>query len=204
MRTLVSIAALCAMTIPAIASQNDQNDQGMQHAQTAKQLKATLENANHAEAPSHPVPAPTPVPGQGGGTSYTYCESAPNSQGNTAIISFGGSLQLHDDTFNLQCAGAIVHPASFGMFTYGPNQTNVPFGNGTLCISPFNPGIYRMPVQALTTPTMVLAMEDAPGNFALINPGSSWNFQFWYRDPNAGGSKFNLSNGLHIDFAPAP
>jgi hypothetical protein len=198
MRTLVTIAAVCALTLTSFASQVHQ------HPQTAKQLKATLLNATQAEVatPAHPDPVP-PTPG-GGGSSYTYCESNANSQGHVALIAFGGSLQLHDNTFSLQCTGAIVHPTSFGMFTYGPNQTNTPFGNGTLCISPFNPGIYRMPVQALTAPTMVLAMEDAPGNFALINPGSSWNFQFWYRDPQAGNANFNLSNGLHVDFAPAP
>jgi hypothetical protein len=200
MRTLFSVAALCALTITAFAAQG--NQQSPKHPQTVKQLEATLNSATQAEAPSHPLPAPGQIPA--GGNAYTYCESGPNSQGMTAHISWGGSLQLHDNTFNLQNSGAIIHPASFGMFTYGPNQTNVPFGNGTLCISPFNPGIYRMPVQALTAPTIVLAMEDAPGNFALITPGSSWNFQFWYRDPNAGGSKFNLSNGLHVDFPPAP
>jgi hypothetical protein len=200
MRTLVTLGALCALSLSSFATQG-----GVHHPQTIKQLKGTLLNATQAEAPTNPAPAPVPTPGGGGGSSYTYCQSNANSQGHVALIGFGGSLQLHDNTFSLQCTGAIVHPTSFGMFTYGPNQTNTPFANGTLCISPFNPpGIYRMPVQALTAATMVLAMEDAPGDFALINPGSSWNFQFWYRDPNAGNANFNLSNGLHVDFAPAP
>jgi hypothetical protein len=198
MRTLVTIAALCTLSLTALATQHGN------HPQTVKQLKNTLLSATKAEAANSIAPVPEPTPGAGGGSSYTYCETSTNSQGHAALIGFGGSLQLHDNTFSLQCTGAIVHPASFGMFTYGPNQTNTPFANGTLCISPFNPGIYRMPVQALTAPTMVLAMEDAPGDFALINPGSSWNFQFWYRDPNAGNANFNLSNGLHVDFAAAP
>ena len=37
------------------------------------------------------------------------------------------------------------------------------------------------------------------GNFL---PGATWNFQRWSRDPAAGGSAFNLSNGLSITFAP--
>ena len=33
-------------------------------------------------------------------------------------------------------------------------------------------------------------------------PLSRWYFQFWYRDPQAGGSFFNLSNGLEAVFCP--
>lgn len=32
--------------------------------------------------------------------------------------------------------------------------------------------------------------------------GTSWNFQFVYRDPLAGGAQFNLSAGLTVDFLP--
>ena len=36
-----------------------------------------------------------------------------------------------------------------------------------------------------------------------INPGSTWNFQFWFRDPmGPGGNGFNLSDGLQVDFCP--
>ena len=35
-----------------------------------------------------------------------------------------------------------------------------------------------------------------------IAAGSSWSFQYWYRDPLAGGSGFNLSNGLRAAFHP--
>ena len=33
-----------------------------------------------------------------------------------------------------------------------------------------------------------------------FTPGSQWNFQAWFRDPAAGGSNFNLTNGLTITF----
>ena len=36
-----------------------------------------------------------------------------------------------------------------------------------------------------------------------ITPASTWNFQFWFRDPmGPGGSGFNLSNGLGVTFCP--
>ncbi len=38
-----------------------------------------------------------------------------------------------------------------------------------------------------------------PGSVAA---GSTWNFQFWYRDPAGGPGGFNLSDGLTVTFCP--
>ena len=35
-----------------------------------------------------------------------------------------------------------------------------------------------------------------------IDPGSTWYFQFWYRDPAAGMAGFNLSDAVAIEFCP--
>ena len=35
-----------------------------------------------------------------------------------------------------------------------------------------------------------------------IDPGSTWYFQFWFRDTAAGGWNVNLSNGLEVSFCP--
>jgi hypothetical protein len=35
-----------------------------------------------------------------------------------------------------------------------------------------------------------------------ITAGSTWSFQFFYRDVAAGGAGFNLSNGLSATFCP--
>jgi hypothetical protein len=34
----------------------------------------------------------------------------------------------------------------------------------------------------------------------MVTTGSTANFQYWYRDPQGGGSGFNLSNGLSVTF----
>jgi hypothetical protein len=172
-----------------------------QQPQTLVQLQTTVLSTGATDVGSHAIPTTAP---DALGVGETYCQAALNSQGNSASISFSGSLVLEQQSFTLSVTGQTIHAASFGMFTYGTQPTNVPFGNGYLCVSPFAPGIYRMPTQALTQPTLLLAMEDASAQFALLTPGSSWYFQFWYRDPNAGGSNFNLSNGLHVIFVPTP
>jgi hypothetical protein len=135
------------------------------------------------------------------GSAYTYCQANPNSFGTVASIGYVGSLDLADQTFTLTVVGHPATPNSFGMFTCGQDQYNVPFGAGTLCISPFGPGIKRMGTQHLEPGMLYHAIDQSPADFAYFQPGSSWNFQFWYRNPAAGGTGFNLSDALHVDFA---
>jgi hypothetical protein len=40
----------------------------------------------------------------------------------------------------------------------------------------------------------------APPVSGQITAGSTWNFQFWYRDPAGGGSAFNLSSAVEVTF----
>lgn len=89
-----------------------------------------------------------------------------------------------------------------GLFFYGPNQIQVPFGNGFRCvggtqgrldiIQSFGTGQLNYTVN-FTTP---------PSAGVQINPGSTWNFQCWYRDPAGGGLFFNLSDGTELTFGP--
>jgi hypothetical protein len=37
---------------------------------------------------------------------------------------------------------------------------------------------------------------------AQIVPGSTWHFQYWYRDPGGGGPGVDLSDGLRVTFCP--
>ena len=141
------------------------------------------------------------VPATAQGSAYNYCQSNPNSYGTPALIGYSGSLDLSVGTFTLNVAGCPPAPESFGMFTAGQVQYNVPFGNGYLCVQPFTPGIHRMATQSLVPGVISYNLAQSP-EFALFQPGSSWNFQFWYRNPLGGGSGFNLSDALHVDFAP--
>jgi hypothetical protein len=141
------------------------------------------------------------LPAAAQGTAYNYCQSTLNTAGTAAQIGFGGSLDLTSQSFTLSVTGLPVSNNSFGMFTCGQDQYNVPFGNGYLCISPFGPGIKRMTTQHLDAVTLYHSAADYPADFSYITPGSSWNFQFWYRNPSSPGLTFNLSDALHVDFA---
>ena len=142
------------------------------------------------------------LPAAAQGSAYTYCQSNANSFGTAASIGYSGSLALADGTFALTVTGCPPTRESFGIFTYGHEQYNVPFGNGYLCVNPFHPGIYRMAPKPLAPVIVVHSQAESPNDFAALLPGSSWNFQFWYRDPTASGQVFNLSDALHVDFAP--
>ncbi|MCK6445441.1 MAG: agmatine deiminase family protein [Planctomycetes bacterium] len=89
----------------------------------------------------------------------------------------------------------------FGIFFYGDQQKQLPFGNGTLCVGatvalarlgpPDNAGVAGELVHALD-------VTSPPTPSALITPGSSWNFQAWFRD----GASFDLSDAIQITFVP--
>ena len=137
--------------------------------------------------------------GTGGGNATTYCNASPNSYGTVAQINYVGALGLSQGTFGLRVTGLPIEPTAFGVFTYGGTQMNVPFGNGYLCINPLG-GLYRMTPQPLVDTTVSRSFVEAPAEFSLFQPASSWNFQFWYRNPAAGGAGFNLSDGLNVQF----
>lgn len=143
----------------------------------------------------------------GGGFAWNYCQSSPNSFGTLALIGYTGSLDLSHGSFGLMVNGCPPVASSFGMFTYGRDPYNTPFGNGYLCVSPFTSGIYHMTPQGLGTGAVACSMLTHPAEFSLFQPGDSWNFQFWYRNPQAlsvgAPTTFNLSDALHVDFAPS-
>jgi len=132
------------------------------------------------------------------GVGTSYCTTAPNSVGPGALIRATGSAVVADNDFTLIAEHLPVD--EFGLFYFGPNQIQLPFGDGIRCVGG---GIDRILPPALTDSsgqlhrTVDLTAPPAAGN---IVPGASLNFQFWYRDPDAGATGFNLSDALHVDW----
>jgi hypothetical protein len=119
-----------------------------------------------------------------------YCSSSPNSVGTGALIAANGTLSVLANNFSLVASGA--PPNKLGLFIYAQGQNQVPFGNGVLCLAQ---PIFRLSPGVMTNASGV-AERPVDLNSTAILPGSSWNFQFWYRDPAGGGASFNLSDAF--------
>jgi glucose/arabinose dehydrogenase len=132
----------------------------------------------------------------------TYCTTSPNSQGAGAIISSTGSGSISDNNFGVAVAG--VPPGQPGIFFYGDLQASAPFGQGTLCVGGTS-GVIRikpsLTASFLGTANRNLDFTQPPfdAGMGLVTGGSTWHFQYWYRDPGFG---FNLSNALAVTFCP--
>lgn len=137
-----------------------------------------------------------------------FCTPLPTAQGFPALIGSGGSTEIGNNDFTLFASG--VPTGQFGLFFYGPEETQVASGAGNLCIAGnASTGLVRLPqiLQAdifggvftpidLTDPIFV----SGP---APITPGSTWKFQFWFRDVDpAGNNTWNYTDGLSVLFCP--
>ncbi|MCB9916738.1 MAG: matrixin family metalloprotease [Planctomycetes bacterium] len=134
-----------------------------------------------------------------------YCVSSPNSVGSGAVIDSVGLPSVAANDFTLACYG--VPPNQFGIFFYGGSQVSSAFGDGILCVASGGLGVYRFsPKQAdafgdVSMPVNWGAAPVASGSGQWAS-GTQWFVQFWYRDPAAGGSGFNLSDALDMTICP--
>jgi len=139
-------------------------------------------------------------------SSVNYCEAAPNSTGSGATISARGTTSVSANNFGLAVSGA---PAGTpGLFYYGPATLHIPFGNGYRCIGGGPNGVFRLFPPVFTDGSgdasrfIDLLAPPANAGPGQISPGDTWNFQYWYRDPAAGGAGFNLTDGVSANFCP--
>lgn len=135
-----------------------------------------------------PCPAPT-----------TYCVGAPNSVGAGASISSAGSPRISDHDFGVVVSGC--SPNAPGFFFFGTAQQQLPWGDGFLCV---DGQLFRLlpAVFADSQGTAGRPIDFTVGSATVITAGSTWNFQYKYRDIVAGGTGFNSSNGLAATFCP--
>ena len=125
-----------------------------------------------------------------------YCTISPNSVGGGAVITSNNQTSMSANGFAVSCSGAV--PGQFGIFYFGPNQVSTPFGHGVRCIGGQT---RRLPVQqADFFGDASYALDFTTSPASDVTADSTWNFQFWYRDPAAGSPNFNLSDGLEVLF----
>jgi hypothetical protein len=114
-----------------------------------------------------------------------------------------GSIRISLDNFTLQ---AIDVPNGPGQFFYGPEEASTPFGDGFRFVGAGQLGLFRLPivhgVGNLATFHMPFGVPPASAGPGHITPGSTWNFQYVFRDPSAGTFGFNTSSAVRVTFCP--
>lgn len=130
-------------------------------------------------------------------TPYTYCVGAPNTTGLGGAISYTGTTSIAANNLTMVCSQ--LPSNSLGLFYYGATEVQQVFGNGFRCVGG---QVFRLPIRqtnASGVATLAINYSTLP-SAGPITPSSTWKWQFWYRNPAAGGSLFNLSNALSITF----
>lgn len=138
------------------------------------------------------------LPGCGG---ENYCQANANSTGQPAVVSAGGSFSIQDNALQL---GADQLPANeFGYFLMSDSQDffpNVGGSQGNLCLgSPQHR--FAKDVQNSGSGGSVSFqpdLTDLPGS-AMVQPGETWNFQYWFRDKNPSQTS-NMTDGVAVLF----
>jgi hypothetical protein len=131
---------------------------------------------------------------------YNFCFTSPNTfDPNGSYMGWAGSQFVSNNDFVLIASS--VPPNAAGLFFMGLNETFSTFGNGFRCVGG---SVARFSVIHANTFGDAVQNVDMTVSPALgrIVAGSTWKFQFWYRNPLAGGAGFNLSDGLSVDFCP--
>jgi len=133
------------------------------------------------------------------GLGNSYCSSAPNSVGAGAHIAGIGSYVITDEDFTLIAEG--VPPSVFGLFFYGPNEIQAPFGDGFRCIGGQTQRLYPLArANSFGSAARAIDLATSPAVGQIV-PSSTWKFQLWYRDQaGPGGSGYNLTDGLSVSF----
>ena len=132
-----------------------------------------------------------------------YCFAAANSTGVGTRIGSAGAPSVGLNQFQLTVRDAV---RGSGLFFYGSTRVLAFQGDGFRCVGGMTARLNTaVPVRVDGTAELALDFTAPPlsaGPRAIL-PGSTWNFQFWYRDslgPLGNGS--NLSDALEVTFVP--
>lgn len=126
-----------------------------------------------------------------------YCVGAPNSAGPGAHADAGGTTSVAGNDLVLLASGG--PPLAKGGFFFGTTATQLPFGDGFLCVTGALHGLQTIDLNAAGAGAQAFDHAAFPG---VITAGSTWRFQLLYRDRASTGAGFNGSQALAIVFGP--
>ncbi len=133
------------------------------------------------------------------GSPVNYCVTSPNSVGPGAVMGWSGTQSVSSKDLVLIVSGA--PPNSTGLVFYGTNPIQIPFGNGFRCVGGTVIRMTPIPVNSFGDAVQPIDLAHLPQGQHFV-AGDTRLFQFWYRNPSAGGAGFNLSDGLSVTFCP--
>lgn len=127
-----------------------------------------------------------------------------SSLGQGAAVSGRGTSSVATD--DLVLGADPLPPDVFGLWFMGSSTTQAPLGAGVRCAGG---SLYRYPVfssggtgQAHLGPGIAEQSCTRFGPGGCIQPGDTWHFQVWYRDPQGPCGTSNLSNAWKVTFTP--
>lgn len=146
------------------------------------------------------------VPGDNCGSSggQLACPATANSTSYVAVLGASGSLTISDNDLHLYVGN--VPANQFGYMLMSQSAGNVPmFGGsqGTLCLGPPFVRFSQNVLVADVDDGTVIFKPDLTSlpNSTTFQPGSSWVFQYWFRDANP-SSTSNTSDAVVVTFCP--
>jgi hypothetical protein len=127
-----------------------------------------------------------------------FCNTSPNSVGPGAQLDSLGAPSLGWADFELTVSGC--PPGVSGrFFTSSQVIAPTPFFAGTLCLAQPLERLALVTTSPSGAAATQLAAPSLPPAFAV---GTTWGFQFWYRDPANPGPSTNTSDGVLAFICP--
>lgn len=119
-----------------------------------------------------------------------YCDTP---EGSDAVMHWSGSFSVAAASFTVEVEGA--PPNLDGQFFFGPIQIKTPFGDGVQCVGGTVNRLSVVTTDANGHAFEALDFGNAPAD--QIVAGSTWNFQYQYRE-----GAFNFSDAISVTFGP--
>ena len=127
-----------------------------------------------------------------------YCGAENNSLGLPAHLAITGSEHAQDEEQTLSVRDCPPQTLGFFLMAHAGDQgVNQTLGEGRLCLGPG--GVTRLRPAISTGPLGILMYQlDSREDVTYPPQGSTWSFQFLYRDLAGGPAGFNLTNAVEL------
>jgi len=128
------------------------------------------------------------------------CAVRPNSVGSGARMEHLGSSSISANDLTLTASD--LPPERGCLLFFGSGTLQVPFFDGYRCPSGQTYRLWPTLSDSQGSVAQALDFAAGPAVLSVIAPGSSWTFQFFYRDTGFGLYGANTTDGMRVGFGP--